>query len=62
MFQYSNRSNILSLSMLLKPISNRSFPYFYSLMVLGVAFFKMFQKALYDLTSSRKDRQTNQDK
>jgi hypothetical protein len=31
-------------------------------MVLGVAFFKMFQKTLYDLTSSRKDRQTNQDK
>jgi hypothetical protein len=45
-----------------EPISNLSFPYFYSLMMLGVVFFKMFQKTLYDLTSSRKDRQTNQNK
>jgi len=31
-------------------------------MVVGVAFFKMFQKTLYDFTSSRKNRQPNQDK
>ena len=47
---------------LFKPISNLLFPDLYSLMVVGITFFKMFQKTLYDLTSSRKDRQTNQDK
>jgi hypothetical protein len=49
-------------SILSKPSPDLLFPYFYSLMMLGVVFFKMFQKTLYDLTSSRKDRQTNQNK
>ncbi len=49
-------------SILSEPSPDLSFPYFYSLMMLGVVFFKMFQKTLYDLTSSRKDRQTNQNK
>ncbi len=37
-------------------------PDLYPFMVVGVTLLKMFQKTLYDLTSGRKDHQTNQDK
>jgi hypothetical protein len=50
------------LSILLEPTSDLRFPDLYSLMVLGIMLFQMFQKPLYDLASRRKDAQADQDK